>query len=180
MLGDPFVERAEEINAAVRIVFPAVLAVEDNAHQRRPVAGIAAGCSADGLQLADEIVGRVLRLVALVVEADLVAHGVVAEDDLQALPLLFHAPGAIEHLGIAQEAVAVSRNPALGRAGKNFLVRGNPFNAGGRNGRNDLLADRAFRGPHAARLGAEHLLVKGHGQLDLRLGVFAVAFQMLG
>ena len=134
MLGDSLVERAEKIDAAVGIVFPAVFAVEYDAHQRRPMAGVAARGAADGFQLADKIVGRVLRLVALVMEADLVAHGMIAEDDLQALPFFFHGPGAIEHFWIAQEAVAVSRNPAFRGAGKNLFVRGNPFDAGGGDG----------------------------------------------
>ena len=106
-----------------------------------------------------EIVDGVIGLVALVVEADLVAHGVVAEDDLQLPALLLDPPRPIEHLRIAEEPVAVARDPAVGRAGEDLLVGGDPLDAGLGDRRDDPLADRAFRGPHAARLLAEELLV---------------------
>ena len=75
------VEGAQEGDAAAGIVLPAVLAVEDDADQGR--ARCVADRLADAVQAADEIVGRRLRLAALVVEADQVAQGVVAEDDAQ-------------------------------------------------------------------------------------------------
>ena len=180
MLHHPAIDAAEEIDAGVGIVFPAVLAVENDAHQRGPVAGVAAGGVADGLQLADEIVHRLLRRVALVVEADLVAHGVVAEDDLQRLALLFHAPRAVEHLGIAEVAVAVARDPAVGRAGEDLLVGADPLDAGLGDGRDDALADRAFRGPHAPRLLPEQLFVELDRPAEMLAGVFGVAFEVLG
>ena len=74
------VERAEERDAAVGVVFPAVLAVEDDRDERRRV--VPAGV-ADGVQLAQEIVGGGRAGAALVVEADLVGHRVIAEDDRQ-------------------------------------------------------------------------------------------------
>ena len=127
---DAAIHAPQKVDARVGIVFPAVLAVEDDANQRGPVAGVAAGGVADGLELADEVAHGVLGRVALVVEADLVAHGVVAEDDLQRLALLFHAPGTVEHLRIAEIAVAVARHPAVGRTGEDFFVGADPLNAG--------------------------------------------------
>ena len=169
---------AEEIDPGVGIVFPAVLAVEDDADQRRPMAGVAAGRAADGFQLADEIIDRLLRRIALIVEADLVAHGVVAEDDLQRASLLLHAPRAVEHLGIAQVAVAVARDPAVGRTGKNLLVRADPLNTGLGDYGDDLLADGAFRGPHAARLLSEEFFVRFDPPADLFPRVLGVTFQV--
>ena len=61
MLDDAAIKRAEEIDAAVGIVFPAVFAVENDAHQRRPLAGVGGRGAADRFQLAHEIVDRVLR-----------------------------------------------------------------------------------------------------------------------
>src|SRR5580698_4233941 len=74
MLSDSLVERAKKIDAAVGVVFPTVLAVENDAHQRRPLTGVAPCGSTDRFQLADEVVGSMLRLETLVVKADLVAH----------------------------------------------------------------------------------------------------------
>ncbi len=106
-------------------------------------------------ELAEEVVDGLLGRHALIVEADLIAHGVIAKDDLQRLPLLLDAPRSIEHLGIAQKALAIARDPAVGRAGENLLVGGDPFDAGRGDRRDDRLADRTFRRPHAARLLAE-------------------------
>ncbi len=93
MLHDAAIEAAKELDAGVGIVFPAVFAVENDAHQGGPAAGVALGGGADGLDAADKIGHRLFRRVAIVVEADLVAHGVVAEDDLQRLALLFPRHG---------------------------------------------------------------------------------------
>ena len=83
MLRHAAIHAPQKLDARVRIIFPAILAVEDDAHQRGPVSGVAARGVADRLELADEVVHRVLGYKTLVVETDLVAHGVVAENDLQ-------------------------------------------------------------------------------------------------
>ncbi len=45
-------------------------------------------------------------------------------------PLLLHAPRAVEHFRVAEVAVAVARDPAVGRAGEDLLVGGDPLDAG--------------------------------------------------
>ena len=134
---------------------------------------LAGGGAADGLELADEIVDGLLGLVALIVEADLVAHGMIAEDHLQLLPVLFDAPRPVEHLGIADEALPVARDPAVGRAGENLLVGGDPLDAG--------LGDRAESSPGRPNLPRATCpaaccrtacVVILDGPANLRLGVF--------
>ena len=180
MVREAAVQASQEVDAAVVIVFPAVLAVENDAHQRGAMAGVAARRVADPLQLADEVVHRMLGHEALVVEPDHVAHGVVAEHHLQTLPLLFHPPRPIEHLRVAQKPVAVARNPAVGRAGEDLLVGGDPLEARVGHVRNHLLADRAFRGPHASRLLPEQLLVQRYRTPHVLDRVFRIAVQVLG
>ena len=119
----PTIERLEEIDAAARIVFPAVLAIENDAHQGGAVSRVAAGCMGDRLHLGQEIVHGMLGLITLVMEADLVAHSMIAEDHLQGVALLFHAPRPIEHLRISQVAVAVARGPIRRWNTRGFLRR---------------------------------------------------------
>ena len=48
--------------------------------------GVGRGGPADRLQPADEIAGGMLRRHPLIVKADLIAHRMVAKDDLQRFP----------------------------------------------------------------------------------------------
>ena len=76
--GDAMVEGAEERDAAVGVVLPAVFAVEDDGDEG---GGVMAAGVADGVELAHEVAGGSGAGASLVVEADLVGHRVVAEDD---------------------------------------------------------------------------------------------------
>ena len=108
MSGDPAVERAEEIDTGIGIVFPAILPVENEAQECRSMAGVAAGGLPHRFHLGEEVIDGVVRLVALILESDLVAHGMVAEDDLQRRFLTVDPPRTIEHFRIAQKAVPIT------------------------------------------------------------------------
>ena len=165
------VERAEERDAAVGVVFPAVLAVEDDRDERRRV--VPAGV-ADGVQLAQEV-GRGDRPgTALVVEPDLVRHRMVAEDDRQLRFALAHLPGAVEQLGMADVAPAVAADLAAGRAAQDLLVGGDPLDAVPGQQRDQGLADRALAGPHAPWRRSEAPQVAFDGAADVDLGVLGI------
>ena len=151
------VQRAEERDAAVGVVLPAVLAVEDHRDQRGRV--VAAGV-ADGVDLAEEVGGGDRSGAALVVEPHLVGHRMIAEDDRQLGAGLAEPPGPVEPVGVADVAPAVAPDQAVRRAGQDLLVGGDPSDAVlGQQG-DERLADRALAGPHPARRVAEPL---GHG-----------------
>ena len=62
-----------------------------------------------------EIVGRRVGVAALIVEADHVAQGVIAEDDAQLGVALAHLVGPIQLLRVAHVALAVAADEALRR-----------------------------------------------------------------
>ena len=107
------VERAQKRHTAVGIVFPAVLAVQNDRDERCRV--VPAGV-ANGVQLAQEICRGVRPGTALVVKADLVRHGMVAENDRQVRFALAQLPGAVQELGMADVAAAIPPDLAPGRA----------------------------------------------------------------
>ena len=104
----------EKIDAAVGIIFPAIFTVENDADQRRSAPRWPCGV-ADGLDLAEEVVDRLIGLVALIMKADLIAHGMIAKHHLHVLPFFFHAPGTIQHFGMRRDPCAIARDPTLGR-----------------------------------------------------------------
>ena len=149
----PLVKRAEERDAAVGVVLPAVLAVEDHRDERRRSCAGRRRRSRASLPRKSAAAGR--ARAALIVEADLVGHRMVAEDDRQLVARLAHLPGAIEQLGMADVPPAVAADLAVGRAAEDLLVGGDPLDAVLGQQRDHLLADRAFARPHAPRSLAE-------------------------
>ena len=125
-LRDPLVQRAQKRDAAVGIVFPAILAVQDHRDERSP--GFA-GRLADRAQLAHEVAGGHRPGAPLIVKADLVRHRMVAEDDRQLVVRLAHLPGAIEQLGMADMAPAVAADLAVRRTSQNLFIGRDPFDA---------------------------------------------------
>ena len=140
------VEGAEEGNAAVGIVFPAVLAVEDHRNDR--CGALAAGVT-DGVQLAEEVTRGHGAGTALVVEADLVRHGMIAEEDRQLVITLACLPGSIKQLGMSNVAPAVAPDLAPRRAAQDLLIGRDPLDSMLSQQGNKGLADRALAGPHA-------------------------------
>ncbi len=142
------VQGAQERDAAAGIVLPAILAVEDDADQRP-----ARRCwtaLADVAQVPHEIVRGRIRLAALVVEADHVAQGVIAEDDAQLVLALAHLVGPIQAVGVADVALAVAADEALRRVAEDLLVGGDPADAVLGQQRHHRLADATLGRPHAA------------------------------
>ena len=171
------VEGAEERDAAVGEVFPAVLAVEDDGHESR---GVVPAGVADGVQLAEEVGGGDLAGAALVVEADLVGEGVVAEDDGQLGARLGDLPGAIQQFGVADVAPAVAADLAVGRTAEDLLIRGDPPDAVPGQQRDHRLRDRPLARPHPARGRAEVLAVRRDGARDVVFGILGVAVAIRG
>ena len=166
------VQLAQELHAAAGVVFPAVLAVQDDADQGRLGA---VDRLADVVQVPHEILGRGHRLAALVVEADGIAEGVVAEDNGQLALALAHPVGAVHALGVDDVAVAVAADEALRRVAEDLLVGGDPLDAVLDQERNHRLADAALGGPHADRRLAEQVGVLRDRPADVHRGVFGVA-----
>ena len=124
--GHALIERAEEGDAAVGVILPAVLAVEDHRDERRRV--VPAGV-ADRVQLAQEIARGGRPGTALVVEPDLVRHRMVAEDERQLVIALARLPGPVEQLGMPDVAPAVAPDLAAGGTAQDLLVGGDPLDA---------------------------------------------------
>src|SRR5262249_44044318 len=118
------VDRAEERDAAGGVMLPAVLAVEDDRDDRGRV--VAAGL-ADGQYLAEEVGGRDRAGAALIVEADLVRHRMIAEDDRQLRLPLADLPCPVEPLGIADVTPAVAADQAARRTSQDLLVGRDPL-----------------------------------------------------
>jgi hypothetical protein len=78
-------------------VLPAVLAIENNADQRR---FMVRNRGADVVQMLHEIVRRVAAVRTLVVEADHVAQGMIAEDDAQLMAALRDPIRLVQHSGL--------------------------------------------------------------------------------
>ena len=110
----------------------------------------------------------------LVVEADLVRHRMVAEDDRQLVIRLADLPGPIEQLGMADVAPAVAADLAVGRAAQDLLVGRDPLDAVLGQERDHRLADRALAGPHAARPFAESSGVALDGAADVHRRILGV------
>src|SRR6266498_2928929 len=113
------IEGAQELDTAAGVVLPAVLAVEDHAHQRWLVVGDG---GADVSQVAHEVLRRGHRLAALVVEADHVAQCVIPEDDRQLTVAFTDRVRAIQALGVADVPVAVATDEAVRRGSTHGLV----------------------------------------------------------
>ena len=136
-------------HAAVGVVLPAVLAVEDDADERR--GRLLPARLADAVQLAEESRPRRSGSAALVVEADQVAQRVIAEDDAaarrppsrparagRAAPGCGHGPAVAADLAVGRaprisSSVAIQLDAVLGQQ------------------RHHRLADRPLARPHAAR-----------------------------
>src|SRR5262249_55897949 len=138
------IQGTQERHAPALIMFPAVLAVEDNADQRRgdrlhPPANVVPGLQKN--------VSRVLPPAALVVETDHVAQGMIAEYDAQLVISLADTVGTVEVLGVADMAVVVAADEALHGLGEHAFVGGEPADAVLRQERDHGLTDAALGGP---------------------------------
>ncbi len=180
MLHAAAIECPQETDAAVGIVFPAVLAVENDGDQRSAARIVGFDRATDRQEFPHHVAGGLLGVAALIVETDQVGEGVVAEDHVQRLVAALDAPGTIEHLRMPQVPLAVARNPAVGALGEDLLVGRDPLDAAFGNRRDDVLRDGTLGGPHADRRLAEDLLVESHGPPQVNLRVFAVRVEMLG
>src|SRR5262249_35078226 len=130
---------------------------------------------ADRMDLSEEIRrGRRAR-AALVVEADLVRHRVVAEHDRELASGLADSPGPIKQLGIADMAAAIARDLTPEGASQALLVRCDPLDSMPRQKWDHRLTDRALARPHPPWPLAEYRLVLFDCAADLDLGVLRVA-----
>ena len=150
--GDAMVEGAEKRDAAVGVVLPAVFAVQDDGDEG---GGVMAAGVADGVELGHEVAGGSGAGASLVVKADLVGHGVVAEDDGELVVRLADFPGAIEQLGMADVAAAIAADLAAGRTSQNFFIGRDPLQPRLGEQGDDRLGDGTFAGPHAGGAFAE-------------------------
>src|SRR6185312_6297112 len=116
---------------------------------------------------------------ALVVEADLVGHGVVAEDDRQLLALLLNLPGSIQQLGVTHVSAAIPANLPMERAGEDLFVGRDPLDPVPGEKRNHRLADGSFAGPHSSRALAKVLEVALDRASDVDLGILGIAVAVL-
>jgi hypothetical protein len=80
VFGEQGIEVVEKVVAVVRVVFPGVLAVEDDADHR---VFVGAGAVEDGFQLLHEVLCRVAAVPFGIVEADQVGQTFVAEEQRQ-------------------------------------------------------------------------------------------------
>ena len=135
---------------------------------------------ADGVQLAEEIARGNGAGTALVVEANLVRHGMIAEEDRQLVIALACLPGSIKQLGMADVAPAVAPDLAARRAAQNLLVGRDPLDAMLGQQWNKRLADRALAGPHSPGSGPKPRLMAFHGPANVKLGVVGIAFAIAG
>ena len=174
------VERSQELNASIREVLPAVLAVQDDRDECRSSRVVWCRREANRVDLAQQIVGRMLRVGPLILKANQVAERMIAEDDLHRTALFFESPGSIEHLGIAQVSAAIARDPAVRGRGKNLFIRGDPFDPLIGDGRDHFLRDRSLGRPHPDGVRSEQLAMELDPFLELRDGVLAVRVQKLG
>src|SRR5262249_42960678 len=150
----------------------AVFTVEDDADQRRVIT-LHGGPYA--VQLAQEVVGRRDRVAALIVEADHVAQGVVAENDAKLRAVLNHLVGPVQVVGIPDVALRVAEGePRRGRAGDVFVRRDPPDAVLVEEGKHRL-TNGAFGRPRPTRGCAEPLRVHFDGPANVNLGIVDVA-----
>ncbi len=166
------IDRANERHATVRVILPAVFAVQDDRYQGRRVLPARV---ADRVQLTDEIVGRHRPRTSLVMKPDLVRHRMVTEDDRQLVIRFTDLPGAIEQFRVTHVTSAVATNLAIGRATQDLLIGRDPLDALRRQERDHRLRDRPLTRPHAARALTKVLGVTFDGAADMDQGIVRVA-----
>ena len=108
MLHAAAIECPQEANAAVGIVFPAVLAVENDGDERPAARIVGFDRTTDGQEFPHHVAGRLLGVAPLIVETDEVGEGVIAENHMQRLVAGLNAPGTVEHLRMPQVPLAVA------------------------------------------------------------------------
>src|SRR5205085_649858 len=135
---------------------------------------------ADRVNLAEEVVRSRRTVTSLIMKADLVRHRVIPEYDPQFVATLGDLPGAIEHLGMADVAPAVTPYLAVGRTAEDLLVGGDPLDSVSGQERDHLLADRALARPHPSGTFAEMPYVRLDGAADMDLGIVGIAVPIAG
>ena len=146
------------------IVFPRVLAIEDDGHQ-----GIAAGGQDAGAVLADavqEIGGGMRGLHLGIDEADQVAHEMIAEDQPHGAALLAPLVGTVQ---------AFHRHGALLGAVEHAAIGGGPFETQFAGQSEDFVRNRALGGPETDRRDTEVLLDVFARQFELAARVAGIA-----
>ena len=93
------------------------------------VAGLCRQASPIAASLAMKSRGGRRPGAALIMEADLVGHRMVAEDDRQLVLRLVHLPRAVEQLGMADVAPAVAADLAVGRTSQDFFIGRDPVDS---------------------------------------------------
>ena len=169
--AQPGIERVKEGRAVPLVVFPRVLAIEDDADQVGRARIIQP--AADLQQTVDEILGGLLRREILVEEPDAVGQLVVAEDDIRAeLGVGQHAIGAVQRVRADDEVAAIALERPAQAAAQDRLVGRQPREAGGGHQRQDFRRHGPFRRPEALRRRAEPGGVRFDGQTQLRGRIF--------
>jgi hypothetical protein len=141
---NPAIQLAQEGAAVMVVIFPGVLAIQNDGHQR--IAARAQDARAVFADAAQKIVGGGRGVHLRINEADQVAHEMVAEQ---------HAHGSAALPPLVRPIEPVDRDRLAEGPVEHAAIGGSPFETQLRGDGEDLVGDRAFRRPQSHRLGAE-------------------------
>ncbi len=162
------VEAAQEIASRLRVIFPGILAVEDDGYHR--ILARFQNRLRRILNVLDEVIGGVLRGHAGVYEADQVRQPMVAEDHVHPGVVLLVAINVVQPLGAVdpQMVAVVAREVVVERAPQDAFVGRHPLDAFAAGQLQGLLRHAALRRPQPLRPHAEQRLVRIQRSPDLR------------
>ena len=171
------VQCSQEDDAAIAIVFPAILAVKDHRHDHRGVALVSPHGTPHLCTRIQHMVSRRDRVLALGLKSNEVAQAEITEDQLKRFALMLPAPGTIEQIGSVDPFLIVAVDGPIERTREDPLVGGDPLNPGLNDGGQNVSGDRALRRPHPARLPPKQFLMQFHSGVDVPDGILGIAIE---
>ena len=161
------VEAAQKLAPRLRIIFPGILAIENDGHQSVPA------LVQDRLRclfnVLNEMIGRVLRCHSGIYKADQIRDGMVAENQVHLRLIVLVAMDGIElfrQLPVQPSATITSKIQSQ-TPPQHAFIRGHPLDTQILGNAKNFFGDAAFRRPHTLGPDTKDLLVKIEAALEL-------------